>query len=281
MGCSDPHHGAMPPELGGRVLGRAEGSRRVDPMSGGRAGRVRIGVGLALAPYVVLPACVPSAETQAPRQAGGTELRADTETGDVDGCDPYQCAPERERRAWRVVGLPFAASVGFCVHQGPFGSDSHDEVGNEYAWDMDVPLGTEVLAVDAGVVVDQYRPQGGGGCSQAFASAAHNVKIEHDDGTVAQYVHVESALPIGTRVEAGDVIARTAWNGFICTPHLHFGVYRSIHQLYDSPQRETIPVRFEGVRGLLGRGACWPVGHAGSPTGDQRTNGRASWTAVK
>jgi hypothetical protein len=36
-------------------------------------------------------------------------------------------------------------------------------------------------------------------------------------------------------------------NGFICTPQLDFLIFRSDQTLYDSPNRESIPLRFEGL----------------------------------
>jgi murein DD-endopeptidase MepM/ murein hydrolase activator NlpD len=135
------------------------------------------------------------------------------------------------------------------VTQGAFGSASHDEPGNEYSWDLAVPYGTEVLAAEAGEVIGVWTPGRGGGCEARWADAAHNIKIEHRDGTVAQYVHVEPRVAVGARVARRQVIAVTAHNGWICRPHLHFGVYRSRETLYDSPRRETVPLRFRGVPG--------------------------------
>lgn len=137
----------------------------------------------------------------------------------------------------------------FEVTQGAFGSESHDEEGNEYSWDFAVPKGSDVLAVEAGVVIDVHTPKGQSGCDPAFARNAHNIKVEHQDGTVAQYVHIEPLVARGSRVAAGQLIARTAINGWICQPHLHFGIYRSRDHLYDSPQRQTIPLYFEQVPG--------------------------------
>ena len=78
---------------------------------------------------------------------------------------------------------------------------------------------------------------------------AHNVKVEHAYGTVAQYVHVASRVEVGQRLARGDEVAVTARNGFICRPHLHLGVYRSRRHLYDSPDRESVPLRFAGIEG--------------------------------
>jgi murein DD-endopeptidase MepM/ murein hydrolase activator NlpD len=171
----------------------------------------------------------------------------------ISGCalfgNPYTRADQEEINLFKHTRLPLSTTQVFEVTQGAFGSQSHNEDGNEYSWDFAVPLGTDVLAVEGGLVIDVHTPAGGSGCDPQFAAAAHNVKIEHQDGTVAQYVHVTSLVARGSRVAAGQVIARTADNGWLCRPHLHFGIYRSREHLYDSPQRETVPLFFEQVPG--------------------------------
>lgn len=147
----------------------------------------------------------------------------------------------------RHVRLPFSPGTKFVISQGPFGKASHSESGNEYQWDFDVPYGTPVLAVESGTVIDVWTPKGGGGCDPKFKDFAHNLKIRHADGTVAQYVHVDSRVEVGQAVEVGQTIAVTAKNGWICAPQLHFGVYRSERNLYNSPNRESIPLTFEGM----------------------------------
>jgi murein DD-endopeptidase MepM/ murein hydrolase activator NlpD len=184
-----------------------------------------------------------------------------------DDCDRYTCATAKERATFKRIRLPFSLPISFEVHQGAFGSDSHDEPGNEYSWDLDVPYGTPVLAIEGGQIIDVYEPAGGGGCEARLGPVAHNVKVQHADGTVAQYVHVAASVSVGQQVTAGEQIAVTEKNGFICTPHLHLGVYRSRDQLYASPKRETIPLLFEGVEGgVLVPGEVYRVeGSRGSP----------------
>jgi murein DD-endopeptidase MepM/ murein hydrolase activator NlpD len=148
---------------------------------------------------------------------------------------------------YKRVGLPLSSGTAFVISQGAFGRASHSEKGNEYQWDFDVPYGTRVVAVEAGVVIDVWEPDGGGGCDAKYSNDAHNVKVRHADGTVAQYVHVDSRVRVGETVQRGQTIAATAENGWICQPQLHFGIYRSERTLYSSPQRESIPVRFDGL----------------------------------
>lgn len=80
-------------------------------------------------------------------------------------------------------------------------------------------------------------------------ASRRNPSVKHVAyGTVAQYVHVSARVPTGARVRKGEVIAVTSRNGFICRPQLHFGVYRSRRDLYDSPTRRTLPLEFEAQK---------------------------------
>lgn len=165
--------------------------------------------------------------------------------------DPYSRGSSDDHLKYKRAIIPLRPTQTFEVTQGAFGRESHSESGNEYSWDFAVPFGTEVIAIESGRIIDIYRPKDAkpGGCDPSLADSAHNIKVEHLDGTVAQYVHVESMLTKGSSVARGETIAKTANNGWLCQPHLHFSVYRSKKHLYDSPKRETVPLFFEQVPG--------------------------------
>ncbi len=165
--------------------------------------------------------------------------------------DPYSRGTLDDHLKYKHTIIPLRSTQTFEVTQGAFGRDSHSEKGNEYSWDFAVPFGTEVIAVEGGRIIDVYEPNGSrpGGCDPNLANFAHNIKVEHLDGTVAQYVHVNAILPKGSSVTRGQTIAKTANNGWLCQPHLHFSVFRSKDHLYDSPNRETLPLYFEQVPG--------------------------------
>ena len=165
--------------------------------------------------------------------------------------DPYTRGSEEDHLKYKRTIIPFRPTQTFEVSQGAFGRDSHAEDGNEYSWDFAVPFGTDVIAVESGRVIDVYQPKDAkpGGCDPTLANSAHNIKVEHLDGTVAQYVHVDPLIPKGSSVARGETLAKTANNGWLCEPHLHFSIYRSKDHLYDSPNRETVPLYFEQVPG--------------------------------
>ncbi|MBF0363715.1 MAG: M23 family metallopeptidase [Oligoflexia bacterium] len=160
---------------------------------------------------------------------------------------PYESVSITTKQSFKKVFLPFSPGTRFLVSQGAFGKSSHSEPGNEYSWDFDVPFGTSVLAVEDGIVIDIRKPNAGSGCNYKFSDVAHNINILRQDGTVAQYVHINSKVKVGEHVKKGDIIAVTAENGWICRPQLHFGIYRSVKTLYNSPNRETIPLFFEAI----------------------------------
>ncbi|MCX6125450.1 MAG: M23 family metallopeptidase [Proteobacteria bacterium] len=148
--------------------------------------------------------------------------------------------------AFKHLPIPLSSKIITRVRQGAFGKSSHNEPGNEYNWDFEVPLGTTVLAVGDGDIFQVSQPSVGG-CDPKYADKANNLKIKLADGSVAQYLHIETALKVGDHVVKGQVIAHTAMNGWLCYPHVHFGVYASEHQLYSSPNRKTVPIFFEDI----------------------------------
>ena len=125
-----------------------------------------------------------------------------------------------------VYNLPFAAGKSYRVDQGYDGRFSH---AGEAALDFSMPEGTAVFAARDGTVarvVDRWSEH----CARPECKRYNNViEIVHDDGTMADYVHLQTnsaRVKVGERVEAGAFIGRSGWTGYTTGPHLHFGVYR-------------------------------------------------------
>ncbi len=77
-------------------------------------------------------------------------------------------------------------------------------------------IGTPIYAVADGVVIDS-------GPASGFGMW---VRLQHADGTVTVYGHIDSSLvSVGQQVMAGDQIARMGNRGFSTGPHLHFEVH--------------------------------------------------------
>jgi murein DD-endopeptidase MepM/ murein hydrolase activator NlpD len=170
----------------------------------------------------------------------------------LSGCahlhgNPYEDSTAAERAHFKRVPLPLMPGTQFKISQGAFGKNSHHDPGHEYTWDFDVPYGTPVVAVADGKVIQVYEPGKGGGCEARFNDYANNVKIEHRDGTVAQYTHVDPRVRVGDEVRRGELLALTSKNGFICTPQLDFAVFKDREHLFETGHPRNIPLLFEGL----------------------------------
>jgi murein DD-endopeptidase MepM/ murein hydrolase activator NlpD len=147
----------------------------------------------------------------------------------------------------KKIPLPLPSGTPFKISQVARGKASHNNPGLEYAWDFDVAVGTPVVAVEDGQVIQVWEPKGGGACDPKLSDKAHNIKILAKDGSVAQYVHVQARVQIGDIVRKGQTIATTALNGFICTPQLHFNVFRDRDHTPEKGQPQTIQLLFHGL----------------------------------
>ncbi len=140
------------------------------------------------------------------------------------------------------VGEAYTISQSYCY---AFGGHS-----NQLAYDFAMPIGADVIAARGGVVrmTRDDVPDDGSGTDPTV----HNdVYIEHSDGTVAFYAHLQQgsvAVGVGDVVTAGQRIAASGNSGNTGgLPHLHFGVYQ------DWPTREgdDVPVNFRNADGAL------------------------------
>ncbi len=120
------------------------------------------------------------------------------------------------------IALPEAVARPFAIgptYGGILSSDFGPRWGEfHYGIDIAAPLGSAVLAVTDGVVVEAGQAQGFGLW----------VRITQDDGTVGVYGHVDRYLvQPGQRVHAGDMIATVGNRGHSTGPHLHYEVRKT------------------------------------------------------
>lgn len=101
-------------------------------------------------------------------------------------------------------------------------SSSYHRAGepDQYAFDFDMPIGTEFTAVRSGTVyrVVEDQPSNGGG-------AGNYVVIDHGDGTYALYYHSpQDGIDVteGEAVDQGEVLGISGRSGLAGYPHLHF-----------------------------------------------------------
>lgn len=139
--------------------------------------------------------------------------------------------------------LPFADGLRFFVSQAPGGrAQTHDTPDSADAVDFAMPPGTPVVAARGGIVMQVVQHHGEGRNDPAFLDRANLVRILHDDGTWADYAHLQRAsarVKPGQRVAAGDAIAMSGNSGYTSGPHLHFAVKRN-----RNGEIVSVPVRF-------------------------------------
>jgi murein DD-endopeptidase MepM/ murein hydrolase activator NlpD len=147
-----------------------------------------------------------------------------------------------------VLAPPFAAGEQFPVSQGFQGDRTHTTPDSVYAVDIAMPVGTPVLAVRDGTVMDVEEDFNRGGADrEKFLHKANHVRILHEDGTMAVYAHLDLAsvsVRPGFHVRAGQQIARSGNTGFSSGPHLHFALQRNVGM-----EMVSLPFKFETAEG--------------------------------
>ena len=137
---------------------------------------------------------------------------------------------------------PFPLGLQFPISQGFDNDETHSKPPNQYAVDIVMPVGTPILAARGGVVMDMQDNFQGGGKQKRYLTRANQVRILHDDGTMAVYAHLQRnsvRVQRGAKVARGQWIANSGNTGYSSGPHLHFVV-----QLNAGMSLESLPFRF-------------------------------------
>jgi hypothetical protein len=145
--------------------------------------------------------------------------------------------------------LPYPADEHHLIGQGAFGPFSHNRGGcNEQCIDFVMPLGTIFCAARAGRVIAIRQDSNRGGGLPAYADEANYIIVEHDDGTCAEYQHLErngALVRLGQLIAQGQPIGRSGNTGWCRGPHLHFGVFNNL----TGSTRITYPLTFRTTAG--------------------------------
>jgi murein DD-endopeptidase MepM/ murein hydrolase activator NlpD len=137
---------------------------------------------------------------------------------------------------------PFDAGGYFQITQGFDGKMSHQDIQNKYAVDIAMPVGTPVLAARGGMVLEVENDFYESGMTQSNRSRANNIRILHDDGSIAVYAHLQleaAQVYPGISVATGQLIGYSGNTGFSSGPHLHFAV-----QVNRDMQIVSVPFKF-------------------------------------
>ena len=115
------------------------------------------------------------------------------------------------------------------VYRSRFGLPGHNGI------DWGLPIGTPILAVDAGKVIVRHTSATGFG---------RYIKLQHSWGQ-SLYAHLsEFQVEVGDEVERGQRVGLSGNSGFSTGPHLHFGMRINPYSKSDGWYGYTNPHRF-------------------------------------
>ncbi|MEO5564614.1 MAG: M23 family metallopeptidase [Chitinophagaceae bacterium] len=146
-----------------------------------------------------------------------------------------------------IYRLPFETKKKVFLIQAYESKMSHK---GERALDFKVKKETKICAARDGVVIAARKDSDKGGLKPENLSDGNYISIQHSDGSVAHYWHLQKD---GVKVNVGDTIATGQWiglsgnTGYSAFPHLHFEV-----QGYDSKgEYKQLATRFYTKKGVI------------------------------
>jgi len=150
-----------------------------------------------------------------------------------------------------LYSFPYSSGVSYRILQGYGSRFSHTGL-EEFAIDVDMPIGTLVHAARSGVVARVVESHAKGCWEDGCGKYANFIVILHSDGTTGEYYHLDqngSLVDVGDRVSQGQMIGHSGNTGHTTKPHLHFAVYRAIER----GRTQSIAVRFNSAEGIIDR----------------------------
>ena len=155
------------------------------------------------------PAAGNSKQESTPPAGNAPQQRASSATGSSSGAGSTNSAPAQKSTGAGNVVSPTSGTV-----TSPYGARGGGHAGVDIAND----LGTPIYATTSGKVIDA-------GPASGFGKW---VRIQHDDGKVSVYGHINEALvSSGQHVNAGQQIATMGNRGQSTGPHLHFEIWQN------------------------------------------------------
>ena len=155
--------------------------------------------------------------------------------------------------------LPWETGKTFSIGQSNCTEGSHSLGQLQFAYDINMPIGTNIVAMRSGIVgkvIESFEDLEPG--TVGLADEANYITVKHDDGTEAQYVHLtlNGALKNeGDSVIQGEIIALSGNTGYTTGPHLHFQVMQALTECEDTDDRpnyiryfcNSIPITFKNT----------------------------------
>jgi murein DD-endopeptidase MepM/ murein hydrolase activator NlpD len=178
------------------------------------------------------------------KSVDNVDLRFDSEFEFIPGEPGALHRPDQPYR------LPYALSTDARVSQAYPVLKTHTDPASQYAIDFAMPIGTDVFAAREGVVIEVASDFFEAGTDyEVDGPRANIVRILHDDGTMALYVHLNwntiRVVP-GQHVRRGEYLADSGNTGFSTGPHLHFVVQRN-----KGGELVAVPLEFASSHGPI------------------------------
>ncbi|GLZ38702.1 M23 family metallopeptidase [Actinokineospora sp. NBRC 105648] len=200
------------PAAGGAVV-EAEKLQRAGDVRAAVAQRERVAVEKVAADQA-------AAEKAAADKVAAEKAAADKALADKAAADKAAAVKTAAPKAVAGKAVAPQSTNGFVKPaQGRFTSGFGGRWGStHYGVDIANAIGTPIRSVAAGTVIEA-------GPASGFGLW---VRVQHDDGTVTVYGHVNTILAAkGKRVAAGEQIATMGNRGQSTGPHLHFEVWQA------------------------------------------------------
>jgi len=123
-----------------------------------------------------------------------------------------------------VYWLPYMSGKKFFLAQA---ANSHMSHKDELSLDFKMKKGSQICAARDGVVIEVKKDSDKGGLKDEYLSQGNHIIIQHNDGSIAQYWHLEkdgAYVNVGDTVQKGQLIGLSGNTGYTAFPHLHFQV---------------------------------------------------------
>jgi murein DD-endopeptidase MepM/ murein hydrolase activator NlpD len=123
-----------------------------------------------------------------------------------------------------IYWLPFSPGKKFFLAQA---ANSHMSHRNELSLDFKMKKSSQICAAREGIVIEVKKDSDKGGLKDEFLSEGNHIIIRHNDGSIAQYWHLEKEgayVKEGDSVQKGQLIGSSGNTGYTAFPHLHFQV---------------------------------------------------------
>lgn len=139
--------------------------------------------------------------------------------------------------------LPYPKGKRYKIIQSFGGKFSHNKPHSQYAIDFGTQIGDTITAVRPGTVVFIKEDSKEYCRSPKCIDKGNKIIVLHDDGSMANYVHLDfegAIVEVGDEVDDSQPIAISGLTGFTTTPHLHLALYKS--------GGISIPFQFKGQK---------------------------------